>query len=381
MITTIPYNKLVKQHLQILKNLEYESGLFSASKKESTTGYNAAWLRDNFYTGLAFERFGDWETVRKTYRAILNILLKHEYKIDWAINKKPTSKHEYIHPRYHPETFDEFWNEWGSKQNDSIGSVLFKIGELEHVKGIKIIENDDDKRIVQKLVDYLASIEYWHDEDSGIWENEEEVHASSIGACVAGLEMIKHHTHIMVPKQLIDKGRESLNRMLPRESKKKFVDLALLSLIYPYNLVTKNQAKEILRNVEYHLVKRKGVIRYRDDWYYNRNPDGHSEEAEWTFGFSWLAIIYEQMGNKKKANHYVKKAMKTLTKEGIPELYYSHMDMHNENVPLGWAESLFIVAVYNINEKHIKIQTVKYKKTKHNRKREVKKNAKGCNKR
>ncbi|MFH1331719.1 MAG: glycoside hydrolase family 15 protein [archaeon] len=376
---TIPYNKLIKQHMQILKNLEYESGLFAASKKESNTGYNAAWLRDNFYTCLAFERLGDWETVRKTYRAILNILLKHEYKIDMAINNKPTNKFEYLHPRYHPETFDEFWEEWGNKQNDSIGSILFKIGELEHVKGIKILETDDDKRIVQKLVDYLKSIEYWQDEDSGMWENEEEIHASSIGSCVAGLEMIKHHTNIKVPQQLIDKGEESLNRLLPRESKRKFADLALLSLIYPYNVVTKNQAKEILRNVEYHLVKKKGVIRYRNDWYYNRNPDGYSEEAEWTFGFSWLAIIYEQRGNKKKANNYIKKAARTLTKEGIPELYYSQTDVYNENVPLGWAESLFIVALYNINEKHIGI--AKYKKAEHNKKREVRRHAKRGNKR
>lgn len=355
MITTkVSYNKLIKQHMNILKNLEYESGLFSASKKESTTGYNAAWLRDNFYTCLAFEKMGDWETVRKTYRAILNIFVKHEYKLDWAIKKKPTSKHEYLHARYHPETFDEYWEDWGNKQNDSIGSILFKIGELEHVKGIKIIETDDDKRVVQKLVDYLTSIEYWHDEDSGMWENEEEVHASSIGACVAGLEMIKHHRKIRVPQHLIDHGKESLKKLLPRESKRKFVDLALLSLIYPYNIVTKKQAKEILQNVEYHLVKKRGVIRYRNDWYYNKNPDGFSEEAEWTFGFSWLAIIYEQMGNRRKANHYIRKAMKTITKEGIPELYYSHTNQYNENVPLGWSESLFIVALYNINKKHMK---------------------------
>lgn len=348
------HNRIEKQHMKILKSLEYESGLFAASKKESTTGYNAAWLRDNFYTCLAFEKTGDWETVRKTYRAILNILIKHEHKLDWAIKKKPKNKHEYIHARYHPETFDEYWDDWGNKQNDSIGSILYKIGELEHVKGIKILETDDDTRIVQKLVDYLASIEYWHDEDSGMWENEEEVHASSIGACLAGLEMIGNNKKIRVPQRLIDRGRESLNKLLPRESKNKFVDLALLSLIYPYNIVTKKQAEEILKNVEYHLVKGKGVIRYRNDWYYNKNLDGHSEEAEWTFGFSWLAIIYKDMGNKRKARYYIKKAMGTATKGGIPELYYSNTDKPNENVPLGWAESLFVVALHEVNRKHIR---------------------------
>jgi hypothetical protein len=46
--------------------------------------------------------------------------------------------------------------------------------------------------------------------------------------------------------------------------------------------------------------------------------------------------------------------MKTVTEEGIPELYYSHSEKYNENIPLGWAESLFIVAIYDINKKHMK---------------------------
>ena len=43
------YKEILKHHLHILKNLQYESGLFAASKKDSTTGYNKSWLRDNFY--------------------------------------------------------------------------------------------------------------------------------------------------------------------------------------------------------------------------------------------------------------------------------------------------------------------------------------------
>jgi GH15 family glucan-1,4-alpha-glucosidase len=111
---------------QILSDLQYESGLFAASKKGVETGYDKAWLRDNFYECLAFEVLGDYSTVRKTYRAVLDIFKKHEYKIDRAIAKKPEHTHEYIHARYHPETFDEFWEEWGNKQNDSIGCILLK---------------------------------------------------------------------------------------------------------------------------------------------------------------------------------------------------------------------------------------------------------------
>jgi hypothetical protein len=50
-----------------------------------------------------------------------------------------------------------------------------------------------------------------------------------------------------------------------------------------------------IENINYHLLKKRGVIRYKGDHYYNKNPDMCSEEAEWTFGLSWLAIIYAKL--------------------------------------------------------------------------------------
>lgn len=348
------FKQLINQHLTILKSLQYRSGLFGASAKSVGTGYDKAWLRDNFYECLAFESVGDFETVKKTYKALLDIFKKHEYKIDWAIQKKPEHKHEYIHARYNPENFDEFWEDWGNKQNDAVGAILFKLGELEH-KGINVLITKDDIRITQKLVYYLESIEYWHEKDSGIWEENEEIHSSSLGACVAGLKMISGVKGIEVPIDLILKGEKALNNLLPRESEKKYVDLALLSLIWPYDVVSKKQKDLILSNVEYHLEKEKGVIRYKNDHYYNNNPDGYSEEAEWTFGLSWLAIIYEKLGNLEMAEHYVEKAKGTLNKNNeVPELYFSHSSKYNENSPLGWSESLFIVALYELNKKYFK---------------------------
>lgn len=338
------YKNSIDKHTTVLKSLQTKSGLFLATKKGVLTGYDKSWLRDNFYECFAFEYTKDFETVKKCYKAILKIFLKHEYKIDFAIAKKPQSKHEYIHARFHPETFDEFWEDWGNKQNDSIGSVLFKIGELETKYKVKILESHDEFRIVQKLVYYLASLKYWCDFDSGMWEENEEIHASSVGACIAGLSMIKKVKGIDVPDWLIEEGKISLNNILPRESTKYSFDLSQLSLIWPYDVVSKKQADEILSNVEYYLVKEKGVIRHKNDYYYNADSDGYSREAEWTFGLMWLAIIYKKFKNEKKAQYYFKKAIATEnTTFEIPELYFSHSDRFNENTPLGWSESLFIV--------------------------------------
>src|SRR3989338_8645825 len=236
---------MLQKSIQILKKLQYPSGLVSAAAKDVKTGYNLAWIRDNIYVSLGFEASNNISRVKKIYRALLDILIKHEEKIDWAIVEKPQHRYQYIHARYDPVTMNEIWEEWGNKQNDAVGALLFKIGELEN-KGMKIIRNKNDLRILQKLVYYLASIKYWHDKDNGMWEENEEIHASSVGACVAGLKKISKI--IDVPPEIIQKGEETLRRLLPRESETKESDLALLSLIYPYNIVTPEQRDAILKN-------------------------------------------------------------------------------------------------------------------------------------
>lgn len=294
------------------------------------------WIRDNIYTILGFEARGDVETAIKAVQGLLDIMIRHEEKIEWMI-KQPEPKHRwrYIHPRYNEEG-KEIWEEWGNKQNDAIGALLWKIGELS--KKTKVLRNKDDKRIVQKLVSYLEAVEYWKDEDNGMWEENEEVHASSIGACLAGLTAVADI--VKVPLHIIAHGEEEFKKLLPNESKTKPVDLALLSLIYPYNIVTDEQAKKIIENVEKYLLRERGVIRYENDHYYNK--DG---EAEWTMGLPWLAICHNMLGNREKYEHYMKKTQNARNKNGeLPELYYANSTKHNENTPLMWAESLMVVA-------------------------------------
>jgi phosphorylase kinase alpha/beta subunit len=93
------------------------------------------------------------------------------------------------------------------------------------------------------------------------------------------------------------------------------------------------------------------VIRYKNDRYYNKNNDGTSEEAEWTMGFPWLSVIYSERGERERAQEYLDLARTALDGEGkLPELYYSHTSNPNENNPLGWAESLLVIALKKVQE-------------------------------
>ena len=345
---TFDFDAEIKQHLDVIRKLEGKPGVFTASSDD--TFYNKAWLRDIYFIVLGFLETGDIKTVQNAAKALLTVFVKHKDKINWAIENKPHYAWQYIHARFNPETFEEYWEEWGNSQNDAVGEVLNLIVTLEEL-GASVVETDEEREMVQKIVDYLVNLEYWHDDDNGIWKENMEVHASSIGSVVAALKKANRLDWLEVPDVAIERGESALRALLPRESTTKFTDLALLTLIYPFAVTTEEETVEILKNVEYHLVKDKGVIRYKLDRYYNNNIDGYSEEAEWCFGLSWLAIIYAERGDKEKAYYYLRRAKNAVTQDGeVPELYYSHTDKPNDNTPLGWAESMYVVALQKVKE-------------------------------
>lgn len=347
----IDFTREIEAHLSEIRKLQKPTGVFTASAHDVATGYDKAWLRDNYFTVLGFFETGDMETTHRTAKALLGLFVKHKDKINWAIEHKPWETWQYIHARFHPETFEEYWEEWGNRQSDAVGEVLDLICMLE-LRGVVVAESEEEREMVQKIIDYLVRIEYWHEEDNGIWEEALEVHASSIAAVVSAFKKARQLSWLTVPEGVIEKGEDALRALLPRESKSKFADLALLSILYPFREATEEEAREILRNVEYHLTKDKGVIRYKTDRYYNRNKsDGWSEEAEWCMGLSWLAIIYAERGEREIAEHYLERARATITQDGkIPELYFSHTNEPNGNTPLGWAESMYVIALTKVSD-------------------------------
>jgi GH15 family glucan-1,4-alpha-glucosidase len=332
-------NRIIRKlMLWKLKRMQYRTGVFGAAKLDVSTGYNKAWIRDNVYVALGLEKAQDIDAAKRVLQGIFDVLRKHEYKIDWAIKEKPDARYKYIHARFCPMTFDEFHDDWGNKQNDAVGAFLFEVGMLFN-KGIMVVRDENDLRVLQKLVYYLESIEYWHDPDNGVWENDEMLHASSIGACVAGLAAVR--CMVDVPESLVKIGEEALNQLLPKESESRDVDLALLSLIYPYAVVTNEQRDMILEAVENRLVRERGVIRYLGDMYYNNGA-----EAEWVMGFPWLAIIYRQMGDQRKYDAYMRKTYQAMTWTGdLPELYLGKTSTYNENTPLSWNHALLLCAI------------------------------------
>ena len=333
-----------------LEAIRLPNGLYLASP---SADYSKVWLRDTVYESLPYldKLTPHYE---RTYWSLLDILRRHEWKVDAILRQKPAERDAYIHARFHPETLREFNEPWGNKQNDATGAVLFGIAQgLKH--GKRILRDERDRRLVQKLVHMHAALCYWEDADNGMWEEAEEVHASSLGAVVSGLCAIREQG-FDVPQESIDRGRAALDALLPRESVTKRADLALLSLAYPYRVLTHEQRRKVVHNVEKHLLRSRGVIRYEGDSYYSPLAEEHGRdkpwefyhgsEAEWTFGLPWLSLIYREAGNHQKADEYLERAAAVEQGLGnLPELYYANTDMPNPNTPLGWSVAMHVLAI------------------------------------
>src|SRR5262249_25816362 len=146
------------------------------------------------------------------------------------------------------------------------------------------------------------AIEYWTDKDSGHWEEEPKVSASSIGAVVAGLRQLQKLVRFVLASNgneaastrfdspnlavlcnslaeadldaLIRHGKDALATILPSEClhadsrKSRPYDAALLFLIYPLAVVDEAMADRIVAQTETHLRGPLGIKRYLNDSFY-----------------------------------------------------------------------------------------------------------------
>lgn len=330
------------------------SGLYLASLGPE---YKYVWIRDVFYQVKPLLKSNP-EGYIQTYRSLLDyykgLNYKYDDKIDELIRKPfPLNNIRFIHPRFYPN-LKEITGDWGNLQLDTFG--YFFLGVAEGLDaGLEIIRDESDIEIINKLIKVIGKIEYVNIADNGIWEETEEIHASSIGAILAGLLAIERHD-FAVPRKLINEGTKKLHSILPNESVTKSIDLSLLTLIFPFNIVDSSTKEVILKNAHTHLEKENGLIRYIGDKYYNTDRDNLvGNEAEWTFGLSYLFFAYIDT-NFIKAERYLFKLINLLDENFyLPELFLSKTNTANKNNPLGWSVGMLILAI----EKYLEVKNSK----------------------
>lgn len=366
------------------------NGLFTAVSSmspSSVTGYQDFWLRDNALIASSFLLRGDFTPAVNNMRGLNQLLHSQESRFREII--RDPSKKENIQERPHVRfrsTLDS--PAWSHAQNDALGYALWLRFVLANAGKLEL--DDADYEFYRLFPLYFAAIDYSSDADSGAWEEDRKVNSSSVGAVVAGLREMQVWLHARsgngdpAIRECVDtqiqRGTNRLQQHLPFESPPgRRADAATLFLIYPAQVVNREQENAVLHLIQRALVREIGIIRYVGDSYYGQDyPDWFSEdqltadfserielrdaklrpgfEAQWCLFDSLLSVIY---GNRflsssgteddlTNQTHFFNRSLRQLTPDAqCPELYFCRHGawVPNPQTPLGWAQANLALAL------------------------------------
>ncbi|MBE9127543.1 MULTISPECIES: glycoside hydrolase family 15 protein [unclassified Coleofasciculus] len=395
------------QQVRIILNRQNPiTGLLPASTAVNAHGdYTDAWVRDNVYSilavwglGLAYRKldpdsgrtFELEQSVVKLMRGLLFCMMRQAHKVERF--KETQSLLDALHAKYNTSTGDVVVgdDEWGHLQLDATSLYLLMLAQMT-ASGLHIVYTIDEVHFIQNLVYYIGRA--YRTPDYGIWERgnkvnhgNPELNASSVGMAKAALEAINgldlfgvrgsQASVIHVLPDEIARSRITLESLLPRESSSKETDAALLSVIgFPAFAIedidlTERTRKKIINKLQ-GLYGCKRFLRDGHQTVLEDTTRLHYEplelqqfehiECEWPLFFTYLALDGQFRGDIEQARNYLGRLDTLLVeRDGIrllPELYYvsaegidaerasprSQRRKPNENVPLVWAQSLYLL--------------------------------------
>ncbi|WP_319421926.1 glycoside hydrolase family 15 protein [Pleurocapsa sp. FMAR1] len=387
-----------------------DNGLFPAAQvSDSTqyTGYAAVWVRDNIYVAHSHYLAGKTDVALKCLRCLMQYFSQHQQRftriIDGEIN--PDNVMQRPHIRFNGADLAEINQDWQHAQNDALGYFLWFYCRLIADKALQ--PSLAELAILTLFPLYFKAIAYWQDEDSGHWEEDRKIAASSIGVVVASLKSLRKlfRENLLVCADcqyqdrtitlefldnLIQKGIDVLATILPSESiqpeKQRRYDAALLFLIYPLDILDDAISNDIIADVIKNLQGKYGISRYLDDSFWCRNysdlPENirtsistdreqwleekgrglkQGEEAQWCIFEPIISAIYgvrfqktQQTKYLEKQTFYLNRSLGQLTATDsqvggfkCPELYFLNQDKYipNDATPLLWTQANLYTAL------------------------------------
>ena len=380
-----------------------ENGLFPAAgtnKETRYTGYTNVWVRDNILIAHAHYLEKKIDITEKNIKTLLTYFKKNRHRFDEIISGKLDHNNPMNRPhiRFDGKNLDEINEKWAHAQNDALGYFVWLYCKLA-LEGL-IKPKDEDMEILLLFPRYWQAINYWKDEDSGHWEETRKISASSIGVVVAALETLKNFLTLHAEptnstlssellQDLINKGREKLNHILPAEcvqkdpKKIRRYDSALLFLIYPLGILSDEMNQIILADVITNLKGDYGIRRYLGDSYWfadykEKMPPEHrtlyvsdnmsvrdshlrkGQEAQWCIFDPIISVIYgikylqtKQEEYLVKQTHYFNRSLGQITGRDCwlgeflcPESYYLENGRYvaSDPTPLYWTQANLICA-------------------------------------
>jgi phosphorylase kinase alpha/beta subunit len=390
----------------ILSRQDWVSGLLPASTAVNVHGdYTDAWVRDNVYSilaawglALAYRRVEKQQgrtyvleqSVVKLMRGLLTAMMRQAPKVEKF--KQFQNPMDALHAKYDTKSGGCVVgdHEWGHLQLDATSLFLLMLAQMT-ASGLRIVFTIDEVNFVQNLVHYISRT--YRTPDYGIWERGHkinhgiaELNASSIGMAKAALEALSgfnlfgkdggQASVVHVISDDIARTRITLESLLPRESISKEADSAVLSITGFPAFAVDNQAIRAKTEaiICQKLEGRYGCKRFLLDGHQTEIEDSHRQyydphelkqfmgiECEWPLFFTYLLLNNLFAGHNETAMSYRNKLESLLVEQNgqqlLPELYIVPMDsiaaekanprsqkrVSNENIPLVWAQSLFML--------------------------------------
>jgi len=396
----------------ILQRQDAVTGLLPASTAVNAHGdYTDAWVRDNVYSilcvwglALAYRKQNPdhvrtltlTQSVVKLMRGLLGAMMRQSERVERF--KRSQNPLDALHAKYGTQSGlavvgDE---EWGHLQLDATSLFLLSIAQMT-ASGLRIVYTPDEVDFIQNLVHYISRT--YCTPDYGIWERgnkinhgDAEINCSSVGMAKAALEALNgfnlygtvaaEEGVIHVAASDIARSRFTLHSLLPRESTSKETDAALLSIVgFPaYAVENAGLVEKTLSKITKKLAGRYGCKRFLLDGHQSVLEDTsrlHYEpeelrrfehiESEWPLFFTYLLLDAQMRGDTEAARTWQEKLEPLfVTQNGerlLPELYFvpealieaekaepgSQERTANENVPLVWAQSLYLLGTLLID--------------------------------
>lgn len=262
------------------------NGLVSAvsgAGANEISGYDAVWLRDSVHVAHAFWRTGDLVSAVRILDGLLAFQLATVDRFDAVIEGRadPRDPQQRPHVRFDGVHLRERPEKWAHAQNDALAYVLWLAASMWNEGAW---EPDAAQRaLLARVPAYFTAIRYANDADSGHWEEEQRINASSVGTVVAALDALarglRERGEVLegpdarfdaaAVQRLARVGWSRLVRSLPYESPpQRGADASLLFLVEPLGLLDDARADQVLAVVDRELVGPYGIRRYRGDSYW-----------------------------------------------------------------------------------------------------------------
>ena len=391
----------------ILSRQDPLTGLLPASTAVNAHGdYTDAWVRDNVYSilgvwglSLSYKKYDRnhhrsfllSQSVVKLMRGLLLAMMRQSDRVEsFKYTLNPTDA---LHAKYGTKTGLAVVgdDEWGHLQLDATSLFLLMIAQMT-ASGLRLIYTMDEVNFIQNLVHYISRA--YCIPDYGIWERGNkinhgttEINGSSVGMAKAALEAMNgfnlfgnvssQEAVIHVFLSDIARSRFTLESLLPWESTSKETDAALLSIIgYPaYAVENENLVKRTRDKIIKKLAGNYGCKRFLLDGHQSSIEDEsrlHYEpselrafedvESQWPLFFTYLLLDALMREDSEAVEHWRKKLKPLFVEQDgqllLPELYIvpkelieaekqnpgSQKRVPNENIPLVWAQSLYMLS-------------------------------------